>query len=138
MRTVLKFIIVASCLAVLSSAELLILKRFDQQEWSLMLQQYRHSPLLGVVLVNLSIPLVIVLYITSIAEIAGISLISGRIRNLRYGIQDIARSRTDGSSLGIRVVPFMVHLPPAPHSIPSLSLIREHPSFDSSHYSLKD
>ena len=138
MRTVLESIVVVSVLAVLSSAELLILKGSDTQGWSMMLQRYGHSPLLGTLLANLSIPLIIILYATAVAEIAGFSLIVGRIKDLRYGVMSPAHPPPDGSSSGIGVVPFMVRLPPAPPSVPCLSLIREHSSFTASRNSLKD
>ena len=137
MRTVLKSIVVVSVLAALSSVELLILKGSDPQGWSVMMQRYGRSPLLDTLLVNLSIPLIIVLYATAVVEIAGFSLIVGKIRDLRYGIRS-TRPQQDGSSSGLGVVPLAVRLPPAPPSVPCLSLIREHPSFSASRYLLKD
>jgi hypothetical protein len=138
MRTVLESIVVVSVLAALSSVELLMLKGSDPQGWSMMMQRYGSSPLLGTLLANLSIPLIIILYATAIAEMVGISLIVGRIRNLRYGALGPARPRLDGSSSGLGVVPLVARLPPAPPSVPCLSLIREHPSFSASRYLLKD
>ena len=138
MRTVLESIVVVSVLAALSSAELLILKGSDPQGWSMMMQRYGRSPLLDTLLVNLSIPLIIVLYATAVVEIAGFSLIVGRIRDLRYGVMSPARPQLDGSSSGLGIVPLAVRLPPAPPSVPCLSLIREHPSFSASRWLLKD
>ena len=56
MRTALESIVVVSVLAALSSVELLMLKGSDPQGWSVMMQRYGRSPLLGTLLANLSIP----------------------------------------------------------------------------------